>query len=409
MSKFDKYFLMKSEDIMEFVLEKTNLFDKKADLEVKEIGDGNLNYVFRARDLTTGRSVIIKHAGENLRIDSSMMASVDRNRIEYEILKKQYEFAPDYVPEVIYYDTIMCALIMEDLFDYEMMRTAMLENKMFPKFADQITTFLIQTQLPTTDMVEEHKIKKENVKKFINPDLCEISENLVLTEPFNDINGKNKISKGNEDFVSKELYNDKELSLEVAKIKFKFMNYPQALIHGDLHTGSIFINKNNTKVFDPEFAFYGPIGYDLGNIIANLIFAWANGYSKNNKEFCDWLEKTIVDIIDLYKQKAIKYLNENTKDYMGKSKGFVEYYVNQIIEDTSAYAGTELVRRVVGMAQVKDITSIDNYDLRLKLERAIILLSKKYILSKSECRTGDDFLKLWQESCNFVLENKNER
>ncbi|WP_203232414.1 hypothetical protein [Treponema vincentii] len=28
------------------------------------------------------------------------------------------------------------------------------------------------------------------------------------------------------------------------------------------------------KIIDPEFAFYGPIGYDLGNIIAHLYCAW---------------------------------------------------------------------------------------------------------------------------------------
>ena len=31
----------------------------------------------------------------------------------------------------------------------------------------------------------------------------------------------------------------------------------------DLHTGSIFINDDTTMVFDPEFCFYGPMGYCL--------------------------------------------------------------------------------------------------------------------------------------------------
>lgn len=48
------------------------------------------------------------------------------------------------------------------------------------------------------------------------------------------------------------------------------MNNAQALIHGDLHSGSIFINEKGIKVIDPEFAFYGPMGYDIGNVIGNL-------------------------------------------------------------------------------------------------------------------------------------------
>ncbi len=26
------------------------------------------------------------------------------------------------------------------------------------------------------------------------------------------------------------------------------------------------------KVIDPEFSFYGPMGYDIGNVIGNLFF-----------------------------------------------------------------------------------------------------------------------------------------
>ena len=45
MKNFDKYFLMKNDDVKEFVKQKTDLFEKDSDLEVTEIGDGNLNYV----------------------------------------------------------------------------------------------------------------------------------------------------------------------------------------------------------------------------------------------------------------------------------------------------------------------------------------------------------------------------
>ena len=34
------------------------------------------------------------------------------------------------------------------------------------------------------------------------------------------------------------------------------MNYSQSLIHGDLHSGSIFINEKGIKIIDPEFSFY---------------------------------------------------------------------------------------------------------------------------------------------------------
>jgi len=60
MSKYDSYFLMKAEEVPDYVQEKLSYFDKDASLECKEIGDGNLNYVFRVKDLASGKSIIVK-------------------------------------------------------------------------------------------------------------------------------------------------------------------------------------------------------------------------------------------------------------------------------------------------------------------------------------------------------------
>ena len=76
--------------------------------------------------------------------------------------------------------------------------------------------------------------------------------------------------------MREHLYEDEALHAEVAALRNGFMNNAQALIHGDLHSGSIFANEQGIKVIDPEFAFYGPMGYDIGNVIGNLFFAWAN-------------------------------------------------------------------------------------------------------------------------------------
>lgn len=123
----------------------------------------------------------------------------------------------------------------------------------------------------TTDVVMDHQEKKDLQRKFINPELCDISEALVYTEPYNDEMHRNNVFAPIADFVKEKLYEDEELHCEVAKLKMDFMTRAQSLIHGDLHTGSIFINEDSTMVFDPEFCFYGPMGYDIGNVIANMI------------------------------------------------------------------------------------------------------------------------------------------
>lgn len=392
MSRFEKYFLMKSADTIDYVLEKMPSVDwDKASMTSKEIGDGNLNYVFKVED-AKGHSVIVKHAGEQLRISKDMIISTDRNRIESEILLLQDKLAPGLVPKVYLYDTVMCACLMEDLSDHEMMRTAMMEHKTFPLFADHISTFMVNTLLGTSDVVMDHKEKKALVKSFINPQLCEITEDLVLTEPYNDINHRNLVFEPNKKFMQKELYEDKDLHLEVAKIKFNFMCNAQALLHGDLHTGSIFVKEDSTRIFDPEFAFYGPMGYDIGNLIANLIFAWDNGHAYGKEEFCSWVLDTIKDSINMFIEKFNKFYDAKVSEPMAKVKGFKEHYLNSILADTASFCGTELIRRTVGMAQVKDVTKIEDSEKRKFAERVNVLLAKKCIMHPNKFMNGEDYV-----------------
>lgn len=86
MANFDTYFLMKEADAIEYA--KVKVPQKNWDaatMTCREIGDGNLNYVFKVKD-EKGNSVIIKQAGSELRISKDMHLDTDRNRIESEIL-----------------------------------------------------------------------------------------------------------------------------------------------------------------------------------------------------------------------------------------------------------------------------------------------------------------------------------
>lgn len=397
MSKFDTYFLMKPTDVIEYTREKLSLFDVNADLECKEIGDGNINYVFRVWDTKSHKSVIIKQAGETARISEDFKLSTDRIKIESEVLQLEGKLAPALVPVVYKYDDIMNCCAMEDLSDHIIMRQALIDHKKFPLFADHITTFMVNTLFLTTDVVLGHKEKKGLVKSYTNPDLCEITEELVYTEPFNDYKGRNDVFPSNLEWVSREIYEDKQLRFEAAKLKFEFMTNAQALLHGDLHTGSIFIKPDSTKVIDPEFAFYGPIGYDVGNIVANLIFAWVNADATIEDEderadYTGWIEKTIVEVLNMFRDKFLKIWEKSATEIAAKEDGFDEWYLETVIRDTASVTGLELTRRIVGLAHVKDITSIADEKNRIRAERICLTAAKNYIKKRESFKTGDDFL-----------------
>lgn len=393
-----QYFTMSEADAIEYVKQKLTYFKEDAELTCKEIGDGNLNYVFRIVDEKHGDSIILKQAGPVARISDEFVLSTDRNRIESEILKIHHDYAPEYVPKVYHYDPIMNCFSMDDLSDYKIMRKALMEHEIFPEFADHITTFMARTLLLTSDVVMEHKEKKELVKSFINPELCEISEDLVYTEPFYDCE-RNLVFPATRPFIEKEIWGDKQLQLETAKLKFEFMEHAQSLIHGDLHTGSIFIKQGETKVIDPEFAFYGPAGYDVGNVVANLIFAYANGKAtiadENKKaQFTTYIIDTIRDVIDLFIEKFTKLWHETEKDRVATYDGFLDYYLGKIIADTAGIAGLELSRRIIGLAQVADITSIEDEKARQYAEESCLTIAKKFIIERHSFKEGNDFTSL---------------
>lgn len=397
MGDYSSYFLMKPEEVPDYVQAKLHFFPERAKLSGQEIGDGNINYVFRVADRDSGKSIIVKQAGPTTRIEPDLGVSRDRGRIEAEILKLQSNFAPGLVPEIYLYDEVMCAMIMEDMVGHTMMRTGLLQHETYPEFAEDITTFMAGCLIRTSDLVMDHKEKKELVKAFTNPDLCGITEDLVLMEPYTDCFHRNHVYPPNEEFIQKEVYGDQALCLEAAKLKFNFMNNPQALIHGDLHTGSIFINQEHTFVFDPEFAFFGPMGYDIGNMVMNLFFAWCNGEAemeegRKREDFLDWCMDTIADTVDLFVQKYDRVFDAYVTEPMAKMPGFKSWYLSGILADTAGYAGTEGLRRIHGMANVKDITSIEDVGKRTRAERIVVSFAKDCILNRNSFICGADYV-----------------
>jgi 5-methylthioribose kinase len=393
----EKYYELTNETVVKYINEKLDFFAEDAEYECNEIGDGNLNLVFRVKDIKNNKSIIVKQALPYVRAaGDDWPLDIKRGAIETKILQIEYDLTDGLVPKVYLFDNEMFCMVMEDLSDYIIMRYGLLKYETYPNFAEQISEFLVKTLLLTSDVVMDHQKKKDSVKQFINPELCEITEDLVYTEPFN-IGARNNMEDFLVDFHKKELVEDKELSLEVAKLKFDFMNNAQALLHGDLHTGSIFVNQDYTKVIDPEFAFYGPMAYDIGALIANLIMnyvsanAFLDGDSKK-EEMLDYLLKAIADVIDLFKEKSLKIWDEVVTDKMAKVEGFKEWYIDDVLINTAGVTGCEMIRRTVGFAHVKDLDAIPNDKLREEAKKNNILLAKELIKNRNSIVTGKDYV-----------------
>lgn len=398
--RFSSHYKMEGDDIIDYVFEHSNFFDSNENLVCEEIGDGNINYVYRIFDTNTKKSLILKQADVQTRVRPDGYLNPDRSIREAEVLKLYNECAPDFSPKIIYADPVMAAIIMEDIGSYSNLRTELMAGKIFYGIEKLIARFIVDTSLPSTDLVLTYQKKIKAAAKFYNPDLCKITEDLVFTHPYKDVRQRNILLPENADWLKKKFYEDSNLIARVAVLKEKFNNYPQGLIHGDLHSGSIFVKNENEetkiKIIDPEFAFYGPIAYDLGNVLAHFIFA--QGYAKylplfvdeekQRTDFLSWLENAKNNLFKSFHIFAKDFLVKNIKDPVYQNEIFIDNYIEKIKIDAVSFCGTELNRRIIGSAKTAEITSIKKIENRIALERYLAELGCAMILNPEEILRG---------------------
>lgn len=401
MGSFDAFFLLNTDTARAYAVEVLRAFSPGEPLLCREIGDGNINYVFRVSSEKSGRSLIIKQADRLLRASGRPLGT-GRSMIEAEVLALEGRLAPGFVPEVYHYDAVMAATAMEDVGEYKNLREELMANRVYPHLAENISSFLALTLLPTTDLVLPSDEKKRNVKRFINPELCDITEDLVLSEPYMSVpyreRNRNIITPGNEGFVTDRLYNDPELQYRAALLREAFMNRAEALLHGDLHTGSVFACPAGIKVLDPEFAFYGPMGYDIGCVVGNLFFAWANrAFTAPGEPSAEAIARTVRDVFDLTNRKLAEKYDELVSLPMYTNPLFKNAYLARVTAESAGYAGAELIRRTVGDSKVPELVRVTDLSVRVPMERALIELGTELVKNGSEYRRGSALTERFEE------------
>jgi 5-methylthioribose kinase len=183
-------------------------------------------------------------------------------------------------------------------------------------------------------------------------------------------------------------------------MKWAFMNHAETLVHGDLHTGSIMANEHETFVIDPEFAFYGPMGFDPGAFIANLLLAyyardWHDHMAgREPAAYQRWLLEQVEAVWSGFAQKFAQIWRarerETGRAYIGgpadtrAAEAFREEFMRRLLEDTLGFAGCKMIRRIVGMAKVAEITSIKDETVRARVEVRCLRLAEALLVQRRE-------------------------
>lgn len=334
-------------------------------VSVEEVGDGNLNLVFIIRD-GAGRGVVLKQALPYVRlVGPEWPMTPDRARHEAEALRKHAELVPELVVDLYSYDSSRYLMAMEDLSDHKVWRGALNEGLRHDGAAAAMGRYVGAVAFGTSCLGMERHDLAERLAASVNPDLCIITEDLVFTEPYVDA-GRNSVLAANEK-DAQDLANDDVMVSEMGQAKWAFMTRGEALIHGDLHTGSVMVKGESeagsgaavsVKAFDPEFAFYGPVAFDLGALYANYLIAAARACALGDEEHMRWTLALPQQTWTAFEEEFRRQW-PNRVDPRVYRDDFLENSLDTWRKEAWQFGAAKMARRIVGLAKTTDIETLD--------------------------------------------------
>lgn len=345
-----------------------------------------MNRVFLARSADGTRSLAVKQALPWVRVAGpSWPMSPERADAEARAYEQVAKVAPDKIPAIHGYDPENYALVMEDMSDLEVLRTLLNEGASYgPHTSARIGEFVAQLTFATSDFGMKSADRKALLAASVSPELCKITEDVVLSEPYIE----HEHNHWHEDLtdLATEFRADATLRTEVADLRHTFMTSAQALLHGDLHTGSVMVGEREgapvVRVFDPEFSFVGPIGYDLGLYWANVLVSEERARALGSlSDHADQLALSWTAFETEFRRLWPTRVDTFFDD------AYLDRFLRRIWTESVGYAGTEIIRRIIGFAHLTDLTTLPD---PVPASRRALLLGRELIVRRGELSSPSD-------------------
>lgn len=354
-------------------------------LAVKEIGDGNLNLVFICRD-AGGRSICLKQPLPYVRrVGEGWPLTPRRADAEARSYTVASAVVPELVPTFIGYDAPHFVLALEDLSDWVVWRSSLNAGAIHPGVAAQMGDYVARMAWATSVFGLPPEEVKRRAAEAVNPDLCRITEDLVFTEPY--LNHEHNVFVPELGPLIEAIQADELLVTEVGGLKYRFMTQAEALIHGDLHTGSVMVTRSTDgagrgKVFDGEFCFYGPVGFDLGALFGNYLLALARArVTRRPDGFIAWVEWLAAETWNAF-ATAIDRRWDGRAD-MFLTDGFRDAWLKGTWQDAIGFGGCKAIRRIVGPAKVSDIDTLPEPE-HVLAGTFVLRTARRWILERAQ-------------------------
>ena len=147
---------------------------------------------------------------------------------------------------------------------------------------------------------------------------------------------------------------------------------------------------------DPEFAFYGPMGFDVGAFTSNLLLNYFSNWGKGEAgtDYSNWILDQTIIFYETFEKEFIHLWKENEKKgHYGElnilcagqsNEAVIQQYMKKIFADTLGFAGMKMIRRIIGIAHVADLDSIEDNDKRSLCEKRCLIFARRLVLASQE-------------------------
>ena len=297
---------------------------------LKKAGDGNMNCTLRVR--TNQRCFVVKQARPWVEKYAQFAAPAERAQYEirfYRFIAEVPELAAQ-MPELLFADEAAYFIGMSDLGEGADFSTVYQEDRFSEEEFERLRHFLVTLH---------NRFRGQQARQdFTNHALRRFNHGHIFVVPMNPENGLalDAITPGLGQLAT-ELHGDAAYRSAVESMGEYYLEDGEVLIHGDFFPGSYLRTSQGLKVIDPEFCCFGKAEVELGILTGHLLLARQD-------------------------HEAIKRL-------------LLEYQVVAPLElgPVLKLAGVEIMRRLIGVAQLPVTYGLEEKRRLLRLSRELVL------------------------------------
>jgi 5-methylthioribose kinase len=319
-------------DELESYLRQKELFLEEELKEIEKAGEGNMNLTLRVSG--SENSFILKQSRAWVEKYPSIPAPEDRILVEsafYGAIQSD-ELLTEMSPKPFFMDEENRIFLMQDLGHTQDLTSLYETRDTNPEKIKDFVSYLIH--------LHSLEIKPRDI--FKNRNMRELNHEHIFKIPLSDdqVQGLDEITPGLTAYAEKEILKDSKFCSRIQDLGRMYLLDGPVLLHGDFYPGSWMEADSKRFVLDPEFAYLGSPEFDLGVMWAHLLFI---GYKEEE--------------INRVMKPALKHKIRGEEPSLGV---------------VQAFAGAELTRRLLGVAQLPFERSFSEKKEYLEIAKAYL-------------------------------------